>query len=181
MRSRPWSLVVLTTIAALVATGSLLSSCSTGHSEADRERLKKAEEEFEQRISDDTLDAGPIVVGDAERSTEFGRIEGSGGLTLPEEFPEDVPLLDKGHLTMVHHLGEQWIVGYTVPLPWRAAAKALQTDLRAKSWWIEDGRGGDGVAVFTARRPEGRSVNLSIGDREGGKSALVMVRFSTGQ
>lgn len=179
MSDRSRHVVIVLAVVLFVFVGLLHTGCNGSNPKIDEEQLKKKAAEFEQEITNDILDVGSVLVGDAERSTEFGRTSGGAGLMIPEDFPEDVPFLDKARLTMVHRRGNQLMVGYTVPMPWQAASEALQTDLRASNWWIENPHEEKGVAVFVAKRTDGRVVNFSVGDNDKGRAALVVVTLTS--
>ena len=164
----------------VIAAAVTFAACSSSNPPAEPAADPKlSSEEFQQAITDDRLNAGPVLLGDEAASTEFGQLEGDG-LAIPADFPGDVPLLDKAHVTMVHRRGEQLMLGYTVPLPWQAASEALQDELRASDWWIENPKSEKGVAVFGAKRADGRSISLSVGDQQSGQTSLVVVTLAPG-
>lgn len=172
--------LALFVIAAVVTFTACSSSNPPGEpAEGPTADPKLSSEEFQQAITDDRLDAGPVLVGDEAGSTEFGQLEGDG-LAIPADFPGDVPLLDNAHVTMVHRRGKQLMLGYSVPLPWQAASDALQDELRAGDWWIEDPKSEKGVSVFRAKRADGRSISLSVGDLQSGQTSLVVVTVAPG-
>ena len=168
---RTSAILALTTALALA----LLAGCGAGDPAVEE---KATPEELEKRLQEgDALELGPVIVGDGENITEFGLAESGTGLSIPEDFPVDIPILPRSRVTILHWRGGRMMLGYTVPMPHVAAAEALQTDLRADGWWIEDAREDNGVTVFTAvsATDQQRTAQFSVGEADKGKGALVVV------
>lgn len=160
---------------ALVLALVLLAGCGAGDPPVEE---KATPEELERRLQEgDPLELGPVIIGDGENVTEFGLAASGTGLTIPEDFPVDIPILPESRVTILHRRGGKIMLGYTVPMPHVAAAKALQTDLRADDWWIEGAREDNGVTIFTAvnAKDQERTAQFSVGESDKGKGALVVV------
>ncbi len=155
----------------------LLAACGPAAEEPEHRdpSVEERVEEFAERLEEDILDPGPAIVADGGASTEFGRLLDGPELPLPEGFPDDIPMLDRSRVAMVHKRGGQLMVGYTVPLPWSATAEALGVEFRESGWWIEGLEEESGVVLFAARKEEQRVVRVSIGEHDRGHGSLVML------
>lgn len=186
-----WTIAAIAGVIGAVVVGLMLGLATVGcagsgddgkaagaQTPADKAEDERKLAELKRKLDEGEQDLlGPVVVGDGEQLTEFGLTGRGQGLVIPEDFPDDIPVLHEAQVTMVHRRGGQLMMGYVVAMPREAAVDALQTDMRDDGWWIEDRREDNGVTAFKAVNADdqARTARFTVGEHDKGRGALVVV------
>lgn len=140
----------------------LLSACGGGNDSQDAfsEELKRLNEQAEQTQPE--VDAGRSAMAEAGEASDPG-VTSVTSVSLPEDFPEDVPLYPEMALSSVTGMSDTTMLQGNSDEPLETVKAFYQDEMRALGWEVD---GGSGLAEIGMERlrfvKEGRQVDVNL-------------------